>query len=275
MADMNAAVFPTRVIPIRASSLSDLFDCPARWEAKNLLNKRNPAGARTRLGTAIHEAVTQWDYMQMIGEEVSIDECAEILHHQIWQPNEEVDWSDLDQNSAENIGHSLMNKYIAQIAPTQKFIGVEVRCESLILADLGIELTGTIDRIYENEAGELGISDIKTGKVAVGSDGVVKVSGHTPQMGIYTVLASHALQEPVLAPSRIYGLTTAKTDKGQHVGIGEIESPAQVLLGTQEEPGLLQYASQVLKNGVFYGNSKSMLCSEKFCPAFSTCKFRK
>ena len=112
---------------------------------------------------------------------------------------------------------------------------MEVRCESLILADLGIELTGTIDRIYENNEGELGIGDLKSGKNAVASDGTVKTVGHTPQMGIYTVLASHALQEPVLAPARIYGLTTGKTDKGQHVGIGEIDSPAEVLLGTEEE----------------------------------------
>lgn len=272
---MNIAENPTKIIPIRASSLSDLFDCPARWEAKNLLNKRMPAGARTRLGTAIHEAVTQWDHMHLIGESVSTEECAEILHQQIWQPDEEVDWADLDQNSAESIGHALVNKYITQIAPTQKFIGVEVRCESLILADLGIELTGTIDRIYENDEGELGIGDIKTGKTSVGSDGVVKTSGHTPQMGIYTVLAAHALQESVTAPARIYGLTTAKTDKGQHVGIGEIESPAEVLLGTEEEPGLLHHAAKILKHGTFYGNSKSMLCNEKFCPAFATCKFRK
>lgn len=272
---MNAYVNPTRIIPIRASSLGDLFDCPARWEAKNLLNKRNPAGARTRLGTAIHEAVTQWDHLNLIGEEVSLEECEEILHHQIWQPNEEVDWSDLDQNSAESIGQALMHKYITQIAPTQKFIGVEVRCESLILADLGIELTGTIDRIYENDEGELGISDIKTGKAAVTNDGVVKTVGHAPQMGIYTVLAAHALQEPVTAPARIYGLNTAKTDKGQHVGIGEIESPAEVLLGTEEDPGLLHHAAKIIKHGTFYGNSKSMLCNEKFCPAYATCKFRK
>ena len=272
---MNAYVKP-RVIPIRASSLGDLFDCPARWEAKNILNKRNPAGARTRLGTAIHEAVTKWDYQNLVGEEVTTEECEEILHQQIWQPNEEVDWTDLDQNSAESIGQSLMHKYITHIAPTQKFIGIEVRCESLILVDLGIELTGTIDRIYENEAGDLGISDLKTGKNAVGSDGVVKTTGHTPQMGIYTVLASHALQEPVLAPARIYGLTTGKTDKGQHIGIGEIPSPAEVLLGTDEEPeGLLHHAAKIIKHGIFFGNSKSMLCKEKYCPAFATCKFRK
>ena len=107
------------------------------------------------------------------------------------------------------------------------------------------------------------------------ADGTVKTVGHAPQMGIYTVLASHALQEPVTAPARIYGLTTGKTEKGQHVGIGEIESPAEVLLGTTEEPGLLHHAAQILKHGVFFGNSKSMLCSEKYCPIFKTCKFRK
>jgi len=63
-----------------------------------------------------------------------------------------------------------VQKYITHIAPTQKFIGVEVRCESLILADLGIELTGTIDRIYENNEGELGIGDLKSGKNAASHD---------------------------------------------------------------------------------------------------------
>jgi hypothetical protein len=103
----------------------------------------------------------------------------------------------------------------------------------------------------------------------------VKTVGHAPQMGIYTVLAAHALQEPVTAPARIYSLTTGKTDKGQHVGIGEIESPAEVLLGTEEDPGLLHHAAKIIKHGTFYGNSKSMLCNAKFCPAYATCKFRK
>ena len=51
---MNAFVVPKqRIIPVRASSLSDLFDCPARWEAKNLNNKRLPSCAKARIGTAI------------------------------------------------------------------------------------------------------------------------------------------------------------------------------------------------------------------------------
>ena len=273
---MNMAVsFSQRIIPMRASGLTDLFDCPARWEAKNINKKRMPAGSRTRLGTAVHEAITHWDYTNLLGEIPYVEECRELLHNQIWTPDEDVDWSDMDQNTVENIAESLMNKYITDIAPTQKFIGVEVRCEPLILSDLGIELTGTIDRIYENENGELGIGDIKTGKMAVGSDGLVKTVGHSAQTGIYTILASHDLQEPVTAPARIYGLTTRKTDKGQHIGIGEIESPATVLLGTDEEEGLLHHAAKILKHGLFFGNAKSMLCNDKYCPIFNTCKFRK
>lgn len=271
---MNAFVQP-KTISIRASSLADLFDCPARWEAKNILNMTKPTGGRSRLGTAIHEAVTQWDYLKMIGGDPFIDDCLDVVNEQIWQPNEEVDWSDIDQNDAEKIAHSLMQKYIEVIAPTQKFVGIEVRCEPIVLTDLGIELTGTIDRIYEDENGDLGIGDIKTGKSSCDANGVVKTSGHATQMGVYTILASQALQEPVIAPARIYGLTTGKTDAGQHIGIGEIESPATVLLGTEESTGLLHHAAQILKHGIFYGNPKSVLCSEKFCPKFSTCNFRK
>ena len=266
----------SRIFSIRASSLGDLFDCPARWEAKNLLKKKMPSSSRSQIGQAVHESIGRWDYLNMLGEQPHIEECKEVIFQQIWkEQNTEIDWSEVDQNTSENIATSLMEKYIQHIAPSQKFIGVEVLCESMVISDLNIELTGTIDRVYENEMGELGIGDIKTGKTSVSANGVVRTENHAVQMGVYSILASHALQENIIAPARIYGLTTAKTDKGQHVGIGEIDSPAEVLLGTEESPGLLHHASKILETGLFFGNSKSMLCHQKFCPNFSTCKFRK
>ena len=45
-------------ISVRASSLAELFDCPARWEAKNLLNMKMPAVGAARLGTAIHASTS-------------------------------------------------------------------------------------------------------------------------------------------------------------------------------------------------------------------------
>lgn len=269
---MNAFVQP--IISIRASSLADLFDCPARWEAKNLLGKRLPARTNTRIGTAIHEAVTVYDFGYINEVAVEIDQCKEIVHQQIFKPNEEVDWSDMDQNTAEKIGMSLVDKYIQHIAPQQQFIGVEVLTKPLVLADLGLEITGTIDRIYQDADSNLGIGDIKTGKTAVSASGEVSTQNHAAQMGIYTVLAMHELQYPMKAPAQIYGLNTATTEKSQRVGIGFIENAIEVVLGNEETPGLLHHASKLIKNGIFYGNSKSMLCSEKYCPNFKNCKFK-
>ncbi|TEU23343.1 RecB family exonuclease [Alkanindiges illinoisensis] len=260
---------------IRASSLSELFDCPARWETKNVLGRRLPIGGAGRMGTAIHEATTLHDYAVMNETTVSLDDCDTVLVDAIWNPNEDVDWTDTDQQTAETTGRALIRKYISDIAGTQHYIGVEVRAEALTLADIGITLTGTIDRIYQHDNGQLGIGDIKTGKTACSADGTVKTAGHGVQMGVYTLLAEHALNEQLLAPARIYGLTTGKTAKGQHAGVGEIPDPMDALLGSDDRHGLLHHAGQILKNGLFYGNPKSTLCSAKFCPAHQTCPFRK
>lgn len=259
---------------MRASSVSELFDCPARWESKHIHGLKLPIGGAGRLGTAIHKAAEVHDLAVMAGLSTDLSACDEALNGAIWQPDEDVDWTDLDQNTAESTGQALVRKYIAEIAPTQKYIGVEVRAEPLTLSDVGITLTGTIDRIYEAEDGGLGIGDLKTGKTAVSADGTVKTAGHKVQMGIYTLLASRALDEAMTAPARIYGLTTGKTSKGQHVGIGEIESPMDTLLGDEDRPGLLHHAGNMLKTGLFFGNAKSQLCSPKYCPAYATCKFR-
>ena len=267
---MNAAPFP-----VRASSLSELFDCPARWEAKHIKGMQTASGGASRLGTAVHEGATLFDYATLQDATVSLDDCDSVLVDKIWRPDEEIDWSDISQQDAENTGRALMRQYIDQIAPTQDYIGVEVVGEPLSLPDVGIQLTGTIDRIYQSDAGRLGIGDIKTGKTVCDAAGVVKTAGHAVQMGVYTLLASHALGEPVDAPARIYGLTTGKTSRGQHIGIGEIESPESVLLGDEDQPGLLQHAGQILKTGLFFGNPKSTLCNPKYCPAFHTCPFRK
>ncbi|MDE1971333.1 MAG: PD-(D/E)XK nuclease family protein [Patescibacteria group bacterium] len=259
---------------IRASSLSELYDCPARWEAKHIHGLKLQIGGAGRLGTAIHKAAEVHDLAVMAGMSVDLAACDEALNQSIWQPDEDVDWEDLDQNTAESTGQALVRKYIAEIAPAQKYVGVEVRAEALTLSDVGITLTGTIDRVYEAEDGSLGIGDIKTGKTACSADGTVKTTGHKVQMGVYTLLASRALDEAMTAPARIYGLTTGKTAKGQHVGVGEIESPMDVLLGDEDYPGLLHHAGKILKSGLFFGNAKSQMCGAKYCPAYATCKFR-
>ena len=38
------------LVRLRASSLPELFDCPARWEAKHVKNMRLPTSAAAQLG---------------------------------------------------------------------------------------------------------------------------------------------------------------------------------------------------------------------------------
>ena len=44
---------------IRASSWADLFDCPARWYAKNVQGLRLPSSGAAALGTAVHAGTAQ------------------------------------------------------------------------------------------------------------------------------------------------------------------------------------------------------------------------
>ena len=49
------------MINIRASSLGELFDCPARWAAKNLDNLRMPGNGKAHLGTSLHASTAAFD----------------------------------------------------------------------------------------------------------------------------------------------------------------------------------------------------------------------
>ncbi|GFN25453.1 hypothetical protein ADE_11510 [Achromobacter denitrificans] len=263
-----------RIIPIRASSLAELFDCPARWEAKNLLGMRMPSSGAARLGTAIHAGTAAFDQAKLDGTPITPDDAAGELIKALYDTEEEVDWEDAQPRDAERIGLALHTRYCAQIAPQQDYVAVELTCDRMEISDLGIALTGTTDRVRRTDSGELGIADLKSGARAVGSDGTVATAGHGPQMGVYEILAQHALGEPITAPAQIVGLQTGKTAAAQRVGTGEISGARDALVGTDDSPGLLQHASRLVHSGSFYGNPKSVLCSGKYCPRHPTCKFK-
>ena len=268
---MNA---PDRIITIRASSLGRLFDCPASWAATHIDGKRTPSNGKAMLGKAVHASTAVFDQSVIDGSGITIDEAAAAAVDTINKPDEEVCWEDDSPSDAEKIAISLHAKYCGQIAPAQTYRAVEVRCDSLVISDLGIALTGTTDRIRETDDG-LSIVDLKTGKAAVGSDGLVKTAGHAFQLGVYELLAEQASGLPIRGPAQIIGMNTAKTPASQRVGTGEISGARDVLLGDGETPGILEYASQIIHSGNFYGNPKSMMCNPRYCAAYATCKFRK
>lgn len=261
------------MITVRASSLGELFDCPARWESKHLRNMRLPSSSNATLGKAIHAGTALYDTSRIKGKPLSIDETKGAVVDAIHKPDEDVDWGDDKPTEAEGIALNLHTLYCKSIAPQQKYVAVESKCERLDITDIGISLTGTVDRVRLTDQG-YGIVDIKTGVQAVAADGTVKTQGHAAQLAVYGLLASRSSGVPIDAPAQIVGLQVAKTPKGQRAGIGTVPGGFDLLIGDEENPGLLQHASHIIKSGMFPGNPKSMMCHKKYCPAFERCRWR-
>lgn len=258
---------------IRASSLSDLFDCPARWEAKHLRGMRMPRSGAAQLGTAVHAGTALFDNSRLEGNPITADEAAGAVADAVHSPDEDVDWGEDSPNEAESIGIALHKRYCREIAPKQQYVAVEATCDRLEISAIGIALTGTTDRVTLTDEG-YGIADIKTGKSAVSADGTVKTAGHAAQLAVYEVLAGAALDRVIDAPAQIIGLQVAKTEKGRRAAVGSITGARKMLVGDESGPGLLQIASDMLHAGFFYGNPRSQLCNPKYCPAYNVCRWR-
>ena len=73
------------VVSIRASSLPEAFDCPARFEAKHLLGMRSPRSGKALLGTAIHASTAVYDRSRLEQSGITVDEAAaaavDAIHH--------------------------------------------------------------------------------------------------------------------------------------------------------------------------------------------------
>lgn len=264
------------VVSIRASSLPEAFDCPARFEAKHLLGMRSPRSGKALLGTAIHASTAVYDRSRLEQSGITVDEAAAAAVDAIHHPQEDVSLeADERPQDLEDIAVALHARYCTEIAPTQQYAAVEVKCDELVISDLGIALTGTTDRVRQTDAG-YGIADLKSGGAAVRADGHVSTHGHAYQLGVYELLAQHASDVPITAPAKIIGLQTAKTARGQRVAVSEdIVGAREVLVGTDDAPGVLQMVAKMIHGGTFPGNPRSMLCGPKYCPRFHNCNFRR
>lgn len=266
---------------IRASAFQDFLDCPARAEAKHLLKLRTPASGAIVIGKAVHASTAVFDRSTIEHAGITADEAAAAAVDAVHKPDEDVVWGeDESPTDAEHIAVALHGRYCKEIAPKQTYAAIEVQCEHLEISDLQLVLTGTTDRVRQatdpiDSQPRYGISDLKTGKSAVRADGHVETKGNAYQLGIYELLAEHASGIAITEPAQIVGLQVAKTERGQRVGIGEVHGVRDVLLGDQDSPGVLQIVARMIQSGIFHGNPRSMLCHEKYCPIYQTCKFRR
>lgn len=262
-------------VRLRASSVGDLFDCPDRWIAVHIEGLRVRQNFRATMGTAIHAGTAHFDTEVLNGQTPSLMAATECTAEALRNSDEETVW-DIRREEAEGIAVSLTHKYCTEESPKHHFVEVEKTCESLVLTDVGLEITGQVDRIRE-VGNKYGPADLKSGVQAVNRDGHAKTQAHAPQLGVYSLLGEFSTGKPMELPSLIIGMQTAKTRENQRIAATEVNGVREVLLGNDERPGLLFNAALMI-HGVIppYGNPRSMLCHEKFCPRYNNnCFWRK
>lgn len=266
----------TPSITIRASAWAGLFDCAHRFEGIHLLGLRNTVGLRAVLGTAIHAGTAFFDQGRLDQSGVTADDAAGEFVGSLMDHLDTCDMrrDDLTIREAEKTGINLLTKYCLEISPRYDFVAVEMPTKPLDI-DCGggvvVRLTGTMDRArIKKDRDGVGIADLKSGGSSV-SNGVAVTKGHSPQIGTYELLYEHTTGEAITAPAEIIGL---KTKGRPEIATGEIRNAQRVMVGAEGQPGLIEFAAEMFRSGRFYPNPKSQLCSEAYCPRWSSCNFK-
>lgn len=260
---------------IRASSFGSLFDCAHRWEGVHLMGMRMPSSPRAAIGQGVHAGTAAFDKARIDGAPIRPVEAAELaLEAMHAQPD--VDWRidpDLRQSTAEVEVLNVTTRYCTQVSPNYTFVAVETTTKPLAI-DCGdglvIVLTGTLDRARVRADGPgVGISDVKTGLRAV-SQGRAVTGPHRAQVGTYELLYTHTTGEAITLPGEIIGLSTSGSGE---TATGEVHGARELLVGTDEYPGLIEYAAATFRSGLFLPNPSSRLCSPRYCARWAKCRY--
>lgn len=264
-------------ITVRASSWGALFDCAHRWEWVHIMNNSGRSSLRAALGTAVHASTAAFDKSRMLGQGFTAGETAALVIDSLRESEERdgIAWADEDISvrNAQRIGINLHETYCAEVSPKFNFVAVEPEVNPLTINCEGvtIELRGTLDRSRANKTSNgIGIADLKTGKAAV-QKGAAKTRGHAAQLGVYEILYEHTTGTPITEDAEIIGLSTSGDNK---IGFGKIQGAKDMLIGSDDQPGLIEYAAAIFKTGLFPPNNQSALCSSKYCPRWEQCKFK-
>jgi hypothetical protein len=260
---------------IRASSFGSLFDCPHRWEGVHVMGMRMPSSPRAAIGQGVHAGTAAFDRARIDGKPMRIVDAGEVALEAM-QSQPDVDWNldpDLRVSSAESLVLAVTTRYCSQISPNYEFVEVETTTKPLTIdcgGDILITLTGTLDRarVRAGSAG-VGISDVKTGLRAV-SQGVAVTGPHRAQIGTYELLLTHTTGQPITLPGEVIGLSTSGNGE---TAVGEVHGARDLLVGTEDYPGLIEHAATMFRSGLFYPNPKSSLCSPRYCARWATCRY--
>lgn len=261
---------------IRASSLSGYADCPRRTAARILRSEIEDAGYSLRstpktiggmVGTAMHAGtahiMSEKRKTGLMGNTMEAEQVAlEILETETVG---DVLWDSHTENldSAQKQALSMLQICRQEVLPHITPVEVEKRLEAKVRED--VTLTGQVDVSSEH-----GIMDWKTGRIR-------RANG--PQYGAYLLLArTHGM--PGNDATEVY-IKRVKADKPQplpevhkyQAGIIENSAIAIIKHMTRDIDAFRAKGD----HREFLANPSSMLCSDKYCPAWGTgfCKEHK
>lgn len=264
---------PGDTVWMRASGLSDLFDCAHRWWAKFIARMKSPVTGRSHLGSAVHWATAQYDTARMNGDWHDVEGAIDEFHN-YFRADAGVHWTDIRKDEADRIGVALVHKYCTEIAHQFEFVKVEAVCEPIEVSmpnNITFALTGTVDRVYTrrvNGKDQYGIVDLKTSGRIIRSDGSLDVAKHGAQLAVYEILemmAKDATGLNITLPALVIGASTSGEPR---ILWEEIQNPRTLLFGDGDNMGYLIAASYIIEGQAYVGNPRSQLCSPRYCPAY-------
>lgn len=220
------------------------------------------------LGTAVHKSTALYDSGECSASDAA-DELIVALHEA-----EDVIWDDITVQQAEDVGLLLHDDWCRRVSPEMQWIDIEITLESHVVEVDGIhiELTGTMDRVYLDRATmDAGPLDVKSGARVVAADGSVSFSAHIPQLEQYRLL--YEIQNNLTLGGRaiIAALPTAGARAG-HASLAEVgASSRELFVGPG---GHLETLAMYASADVWPGNPMSSLCTRRYCPVFTTCRWR-
>ena len=189
---------PDRPLPLSASSLTGIGDCPLRWFLDHEAGGSSARGTALGFGSVVH-ALADAVARGQVPEDV---DALMVQVDRVWnQLAFEARWqSESQREQARAALARFLRWHARQRTDGREVVGTEVRFSTTIrVGDRDVLLRGSMDRVELDAEGRVAVVDLKTGK---GKPTGAVVAAH-PQLGLYQLAVRHgALDDVPLAAGR-------------------------------------------------------------------------
>jgi len=274
----NCWKMKTEPIKIRASQTSGWNDCPRRGASRSYKDMIEEAGfeinkytdmvrfVSSTLGTACHTGASFSLLKKMAGEKVSLQDMTDVALEDFNDAKEyglTYDTVTGRPSEAEKQIEKICKAYYHFLLPIIKPISVEETMEAEMQ-------DGTLISAHADVIETISVRDLKTGK---------SPTDYHAQLGVYSILAKAS---GLCVPTALIVDWIPRTAVSK-----QLEEPKSFVFNVdvcEEEAkhtmkSIVSQVNNFKKTGspsAFPANTNSILCSEKFCPAFATdfCKLK-